>query len=672
MLESVLDVLFLIGLTLGVGSSTFALTFFIRAFEDGVIDASERRFMHTVYFVLRIGMATIFGTLMAKLVFFYTTFEIADWTQLFLLFVITSNALLMQFHLMSMKFGPVIAGGSWYTLFFVSALPREYFSLFAYTLIYIGVLALVFVILGYCKRRFTLLPDAFTGEIAKDEKTLEAYSRDASSFTLTPQAVYYPRNVHDVAVLTHLCREAKKKGQEISLTPRAGGTCMSGGSLNTGWIVDLTQHMHKIKIDKKKKTATVEMGAFFRDIEDKAAKKGLMFAAYPSSHRVCGIGGMIGNNASGEKSLRHGATGDNVLELEVVLADGTVTNIAPKDISEITDERERAIHTLAEKYGEKLRKATGDVKKSASGYRLEKVLNGNVFNAVPLFVGGQGTLGIITKAVLKLVPIPQHLELVVISAQSMKDISPIIQTVLEHNPEGLETFDSNTYEQAKKHLTKCTDKLVPYLDEKAHIFILAQFSEESPASTHAQAQACIKQLNEKGYTAVKHIIDPDEVDAAWQIRRNSFLLMRDYNPEGHKAVPCIEDVIVPLPALGKFIEGLVKILKEKTAHYGFHGHIGDGSLRIIPVFDFTKPTVSEDIEILMKEVFVLVKRLKGNISADHNDGIVRTPFLKAFYGKELHGAFEQIKEIYDPLNIMNPNKKVCGTMDHFNDSLDSK
>jgi FAD/FMN-containing dehydrogenase len=136
-----------------------------------------------------------------------------------------------------------------------------------------------------------------------------------------------------------------------------------------------------------------------------------------------------------------------------------------------------------------------------------------------------------------------------------------------------------------------------------------------------------------------------------------------------RAVPCIEDVIVPLSNLGVFIEGLVAILKKRDIHYGFHGHVGDGSLRIIPVFDFRSPRVSDEIIALMKDVFKLVKKLDGNTSADHSDGIVRTPFLEAFYGKELNQVFGKIKKIYDPDNIMNPRKKVGGTIEHFKKTL---
>jgi FAD/FMN-containing dehydrogenase len=309
------------------------------------------------------------------------------------------------------------------------------------------------------------------------------------------------------------------------------------------------------------------------------------------------------------------------------------------------------------------------VPKAASGYRLEKVLQDGIFSIVPLMVGAQGTLGIATRAVLKLVPIPEHVSLLAISAESLEDISPIITTILAHNPEGIETFDIHTFEQAQKHLAASAERFVPYITPEAQLFILAQFSETTAEATLAQAFACEAELLRQGYF-VQAVQDTEAVSAAWDVRRHSFLLMRDYNEQGHKAVPCIEDVIVPIPALGTFIHELTTILTRRNIFYGFHGHIGDGSLRVIPVFDVTKEDAPDDIISLMEEVFALVKRLHGNMSADHSDGIVRSPFIKEFYGEELFGVFEEIKTLFDPLALMNPHKKLVEHTDHISTYLD--
>lgn len=501
----------------------------------------------------------------------------------------------------------------------------------------------------------------FHGEKVSDSHSLQKYKTDASVFSIAPQIVYYPKNTEDVISLVHLCHAHRAQGEKASLTVRAGGTCMSGGPLTSDWIVDMTRHMTHITIDEDRMTATVEMGAYFRDIEEKAGAYGLMFPSYPSSHLLCGIGGMIGNNASGEKSLRHGPTSANILSLEVVLSDGSVRQVSPKDLQEPQDHIEKELVTLYETYSDNLCRATGRVPKAASGYRLEKVIQNGTLNEIPLFVGAQGTLGIVTRAVLRLVPIPEYLDLLLISAQSLRDISHIIDITRKHNPEGLETFDQNTFQKAVEFLPDDAGKMLPYIDTNAHLFILAQFSEESEEATHTRRDACLTELTNANYF-VRQLITPEDVEAVWHIRRNSFLLMRDHNPPHMKAVPCIEDVIVPVDSLHIFITKLSEILERNNIEYGFHGHIGDGSLRIIPIFDFTSPTLVTDIVELMTEVFSLTKSLHGNMSADHSDGIIRTPFLKEFYGEEISSLFHTIKHLYDPMGILNPGKKTHGTI----------
>jgi FAD/FMN-containing dehydrogenase len=504
--------------------------------------------------------------------------------------------------------------------------------------------------------------EGFEGEFSNEADALALASKDASAFVVPPQGIFYPTHEADIAALVRYTSKERQEGKDVSLTVRAGGTCMSGGALNSGYIVDMTKHMSAIHINPDAMTADVEMGAYFRDIEDAAAQHDLIFPAYPSSRKICGIGGMIGNNASGEKSLRNGPTLANVLSLRMVCADGTIRNLSPYPYREVREDTDIEVLKLHTKHAATFRRAVGDVVKSASGYRLDMVLDRGVFSLLPLIVGAQGTLGIVTRATLKLIPTPKQTSLIVISAHTLTDVAPIVAELHKHNPEGLETFDQNTFAQAKIHLEADALRFSRAVLPDAKLFILAQFSEETHSGTIERSLRAAEALTKRGYHSVP-MHDPEDVQSAWNIRRNSFLLMRDYNPPRHRAIPCIEDVIVPLPVLGVFIADLVKILERRHIFYGFHGHIGDGSLRIIPVFDMDIPTVDRDIIDLTTEVFALVKRLHGNISADHSDGIIRSPFLREFYGDELCDVFANIKTLFDPYNIFNPGKKIVTGID---------
>ncbi len=475
-------------------------------------------------------------------------------------------------------------------------------------------------------------------EYTQDEKVILEHSTDASIFKVTPKGIFFPKNVGEVVEIVK-----KVSSENSSVSVRAGGTCMTGGSLTEGYILNMTKYMNKVEIDPVKKTATVETGAYFRDIEEAAKKYGLMFAPYPSSHLIAGIGGMLGNNASGEKSMRFGATIDNVLSLEVVLSNGEVIQTKPKKVE---TEKEKKLFELHTTYAERLRHAQGNVKKVASGYRLDRIMNGDKIDLTPLFIGTQGTLGIITKAVLKLVPIPKNTVLYLIPINSIKELPHILKNVLEHNPESVETFDVHTFERARLHMKDMAVHIEKYFSKETTGIILAQFDTEVDIGA-------------------EKVTDPVVVDAAWKIRRSSYSLVRDNNEPGKRAVPCVEDVIVPTERFDAFVEGLVHCIQKHNIEYAFHGHIADGALRIIPIFDFNKKDVVDKIIAFTHDVIALIKNLGGNMSSDHSDGIIRTPFLKEFYGPVLYGVFEEIKRIFDPQSVFNPHKKIGGTEEHI-------
>lgn len=506
--------------------------------------------------------------------------------------------------------------------------------------------------------------DANNFDYTLDNEQLTAVSRDSSVFMVRPQAIVFPRTVEELGTLV------KNAPGNYVLAPRAGGTCMSGGSLTSGIVVDLKKYMHQVIIKPETKHAEVDMGAYYRDIEKIAAAHGLMFAPYTSSKDVCGIGGMIGNNASGEKSVRFGATIDNVEKVWVVLRDGNEYEFGTVSDTEFQERQTRDTfegsvyrelgHILfgAQAGLDPLQRA---VSKCSTGYRLERVhdIKNGTYNLAALFIGAQGTLGIVTRAVLKLVSLPQHKMLLAVPVPDLTKLPTVLMTVMAHHPEGCETFDKNTYEYAQPFLPNETQAIKQVMGS-AHLMILAQFSEDTHDNTKKVAYECLEELARKKITA--HVVEDDvHADDYWKIRRSSFRVLRDGVKGTMHAVPCIEDIIVPIEKFDELVPSLMHILDERNISYGFHGHIGDGALRIIPLFDMADAKTPGRIIELCEVTFELVGHLGGHMSADHSDGIIRTPFVPDFYGPRTYRLFVAIKNLFDPENIFNPKKKVGGT-----------
>ncbi len=494
-----------------------------------------------------------------------------------------------------------------------------------------------------------------------DNEDIEIHSIDSSIFKVVPREVIYPKDIQEIS---KIIKDATDNERNISV--RAGGTCMSGGSLNDDIILNLTKNFTNIKVNQYSKSADIEMGAYYRDLEAETIKHNLMFAPYTSSKDFCGIGGMLGNNASGEKSVRFGATIDNILSAKVFLSDGNLY-----DFEEITEEKclqlseektflgniYKEIRHMYRNYSAEYKKAIGPVNKSSSGYKLDKVFDTekNTWNLAKIFVGAQSTLGIIHSAKLKLVDMPTHTRLLVIPVNSLALLPALLQKIMQYNPESVETFDVNTYIYAKPFLPEDTLAIQKFFSRDEHLIILAQFDNDEIAHQVFLELKAIEPNTE-------YVYDENIKTNVWNVRRSSFRVMRDhvYDKPTKKAVPCIEDIIVPINKFDVFIPNLIDILNNNKIDYGFHGHIADGAIRVIPIIDFESKTEAMDkIILLCNQVFGLVKELGGNMSADHSDGIIRTPFLKEFYGVDLYeNVIVAIKELFDPNNIFNKGKKV--------------
>lgn len=526
----------------------------------------------------------------------------------------------------------------------------------------------------------TKLKKGFKGDVLTDEETLDTYSRDASIFEVKPKLVVCPKDVNDVQYLVNFVKE--RKG--LSLTARAAGTDMTGGPLTESIVVSFTQYMnHVLKLDKKH--TVVEPGLYYRDLEKEMDKLGVMYPSYPASKSLCALGGIIANNSGGEKSLTFGQTVDHVNKLKVVLADGNIYELKKLNKKELKAKMElnnfegkiyRGIYNLCEKNYDLIKSAKPKVSKNSCGYFLWRVWDRKTFDLSKLFVGSQGTLGLWLNADINLVKKYKHSRLVTISLNNLNQISELITTVKKYNPESLESFDKQTLKLALEFIPEIAKKVHKSLfaflwdfrkeAETTLIFgfplftVLVELTGDKEKEIQERADKLGEELSKEG---IRNLVmrSEEEGEKYWIMRRESFNLLRQ-KVKDKMATPFVDDFSVKPEYLSEFLPQLYKLLEDNGIKPTLAGHVGDGNFHIIPLMDLKEEEERKKIPIILDQFTTLVHKYKGTITAEHNDGLIRTPYVEKQYGKKMVGLFEKVKDIFDEKNIFNPGKKVHGNI----------
>jgi FAD/FMN-containing dehydrogenase len=527
-----------------------------------------------------------------------------------------------------------------------------------------------------------IFPDTFTGEVDTTDATREVYSEDTSIFKIVPRAVVYPRGVSDLSALIHFVHT--RRG-ELSLTARSAGTDMSGGPLSDSIVVDFVRHFNHIHYVNTEYAVT-EPGVFYRDFERATLAQGVLMPSYTASRELNTVGGMVANNSAGEKSLTYGKVERYVRELKVVLQDGkeyTLRKLSRMELetkkaqNDYEGEFYRRIEALIIQHYDVLIQAKPKVTKNSSGYGIWNVWDktADTFDLTQLFVGSQGTLGFVSEITFSLVkPKPASRLLVLfLRDRHFKDLGRIVNSVLEQRPESFESYDDKTFNVMLRVFPKLFRRLGgnpfklardfwPEIKMVLHggipkLVLMAEFTAASDAEAHAMAMAAEEKVRTQ-YDLTTHVTrDAKEGEKFWTIRRESFKLLRE-NVHGKHTAPFIDDMVVAPEYLPEFLPELYAILDEYNLIYTVAGHVGDGNFHIIPLMDFSRPDFVDIINDLSERVYTLVGKYHGSITGEHNDGLIRTPYLHKIFSPEVLGVFAEIKEIFDPHRIFNPHKKV--------------
>ncbi len=521
---------------------------------------------------------------------------------------------------------------------------------------------------------------------AADER--KKFSRDTSLFTRTPSIVAYPKDADDVSALVKAAIEAKRNGEDVSITARSAGTDMSGGPLTRSVVAVFTKYMNHMGAVADGR-ATAEPGVFYRDFEKVTLAKGYILPSYPASRSIAAIGGIVNNNSGGERTLEYGKTEKYIEEVGVVLSDGskaTFKALGPDELEEkkklqtLEGEIYRRISRLIIDNRELIEDAVPHVSKNSAGYALWNVMDteNGTFNLAKLICGAQGTLALTTSMTLSLVKPKEHRAMLVIFLSDIKILPEIVHRVIKHNPESFESYDDHTFNLAIRFLPQMLSQMgffraarlgISFLPEVGLVLqggvpklvLMAEFSDDTAADAlrrAKEAEAALADLK----LPTRIAKNERAAEKYWIVRRESFALLRK-NLSGLYASPFIDDFVVPIDSYPEFLPKLYELIGKYDLIDTMAGHIGNGNFHIIPLMDVSKPEARKVILELAPKVYELVMKYGGTTTGEHNDGIIRTPYLPMLFGEKMNDLFRETKQIFDPQNIFNPGKKVGGTFE---------
>jgi FAD/FMN-containing dehydrogenase/Fe-S oxidoreductase len=506
------------------------------------------------------------------------------------------------------------------------------------------------------------------GEVRFDPTSRRLYSTDASIYQIEPLGVVIPKTVEDIVTTVQLAGE-----MHVPITARGGGTSLSGQAIGPGIVLDCSKYLNAIlDIDLAGRSARVQPGVILDQLNRTLASHGLQFGPDVATASRANLGGMIGNNSAGSRSIVFGKTSDHVRRLDVVLSTGTKTSfgpISPSDWDRRASVRSfegslyRSVRQIVHENAAEIVVRFPRILRRVSGYNLDRLCaelnpsNGApAASLVPLITGSEGTLAVVTEAELGLVPLPKVRGLLVPHFASLSAAMDGVAVCLEFNPSAVEVLDQMLLDLARGNLA-LKDTMAAVQGRPAAL-LMVEFSSENQAEVADRIERLQRRLSQgNGVTAQVAALDSSLRDSLWNLRRAAVPLL--YGLRGdRKPVAFVEDTAVAPTRLPEFVARFRELLHRHGTDGTFYGHASVGCLHIRPLLNLKDGAEVARMRQIAEEVTDLVLEFGGALSGEHGDGLARSEWNRKMFGPIIYRAFCAIKQAFDPDNLFNPGKIV--------------
>ena len=522
-----------------------------------------------------------------------------------------------------------------------------------------------------------------SGEVRFDQLSRAFYSTDASVYQILPHGVVIPKSSEDVIQVVRSCAE-----HGVSITARGGGTSQAGQAVGGGVQLDFSKYLNRvIELDPDKRTVRVQAGIVLDELNEFLKPYDLQLPLDLSTSNRATIGGMVGNNSAGTRSVVYGKTIDYVHSLTAVLSDGSVVELQAITTEQLAEssaqsDREgscyRIVEQLAAKHAAEIRRRYPNILRRVGGYNLDAFVDAAnatqapqpgpqrrsqlapdsnaSFNLARLIVGAEGTLALVLEVCLHLVPRPKTRTLCTIQFHDLLEALGATPAILEHGPAAVELVDRFILDTTREKPQ--FEPFREFIEGDPAAVLMVEFLSDEECDLSPKVDRLEQTLAELGLGYHFHRADgANEQGRIWGLRRAALGLSMSQRGDA-KAISFVEDTAVAPERLRDYIERFIAILESHQLTAGFYAHASVGLLHIRPVVNMKTAEGVDHFERVATEVADLVLEFGGAVSGEHGDGLARSPFQEKMFGPTLYQAFRQIKHTFDPDNLFNPGKIV--------------